>query len=159
MLKSIEIQDLRGIRQGSLAGFTELNVVVGPNHAGKSTILDAFHLEPIRSSEGSRGSLEPKKCPGAWQLGGSTRLSCRAFPSHDSCANRQADTGRLTTLVRKPPTATSDGSSLELQFVQTIHHKQEHFHEPAIPPPLGESPTFGSWNRPLATVLDSFLIS
>jgi len=141
MLKSIEIQDLRGIRQGSLAGFTELNVVVGPNHAGKSTILDAIslgaHPDPQKALVdllSRRNVLEP----GNWVV----RRAFRAEPSQATIHVRtdRADTGRLTTLVRKPPTATSDGSSLELQFVQTIHHKQEHFHEPAIPPPLGGIP-------------------
>lgn len=42
MLQSIEINGLRGIREGKLEGLSRLTVLVGPNGCGKSTILDAL---------------------------------------------------------------------------------------------------------------------
>lgn len=42
MIRSIEIKNLRGIREGSLTDLTPLVLLVGPNGAGKSTILDAL---------------------------------------------------------------------------------------------------------------------
>ncbi len=42
MIRSVEIKNLRGIREGSLSDLTPLVVLVGPNGAGKSTILDAL---------------------------------------------------------------------------------------------------------------------
>jgi predicted ATPase len=42
MINSVEIERLRGIRNGKLENLTPLTVLVGPNGCGKSTILDAF---------------------------------------------------------------------------------------------------------------------
>ena len=50
MIESIEIKNLRGIREGKLDSLTPLTILVGPNGCGKSTILDALliaaHPEP-----------------------------------------------------------------------------------------------------------------
>ncbi|MEZ4434380.1 MAG: AAA family ATPase [bacterium] len=42
MLKSLEIERLRGIRQGRIENFAPLSVLVGQNGSGKSTVLDAL---------------------------------------------------------------------------------------------------------------------
>jgi predicted ATPase len=42
MLKSLEIERLRGIRQGRIDDFAPLSVLVGQNGSGKSTVLDAL---------------------------------------------------------------------------------------------------------------------
>ncbi len=42
MIDSLEIQNLRGIREGKLDKLTSLVVLVGPNGSGKSTVLDAL---------------------------------------------------------------------------------------------------------------------
>ncbi|WP_158620099.1 AAA family ATPase [Corallococcus sicarius] len=42
MIESIQIKNLRGIREGRLNELTPLTVLVGPNSSGKSTILDAL---------------------------------------------------------------------------------------------------------------------
>lgn len=51
MIESIEIKNLRGIREGKLEGLTPLTILVGPNGCGKSTILDALligsHPDPV----------------------------------------------------------------------------------------------------------------
>lgn len=44
MIRRVQIQGLRGIREGELADLTPLVVIVGPNAAGKSTLLDAVML-------------------------------------------------------------------------------------------------------------------
>ena len=44
MIKSIEIENLRGIQNGKLEDFTPLTILVGPNSSGKSTVLDAMFL-------------------------------------------------------------------------------------------------------------------
>jgi energy-coupling factor transporter ATP-binding protein EcfA2 len=44
MIRAIEIQGFRGIREGKLEDLTPLVVLVGPNGCGKSTILDALLL-------------------------------------------------------------------------------------------------------------------
>src|SRR5437773_9919680 len=42
VIQSVEINGLRGIREGKLTDLTPLVVLVGPNGSGKSTILDAI---------------------------------------------------------------------------------------------------------------------
>jgi energy-coupling factor transporter ATP-binding protein EcfA2 len=42
VIRAVEIERLRGIREGSLTDLTPLVVLVGPNGSGKSTILDAI---------------------------------------------------------------------------------------------------------------------
>jgi predicted ATPase len=44
VISSLEIQNLRGIREGKLDELTPLVVLVGPNGSGKSTILDALFI-------------------------------------------------------------------------------------------------------------------
>ncbi len=44
MISSLEIQNLRGIREGKLDELTPLVVLVGPNGSGKSTVLDALFI-------------------------------------------------------------------------------------------------------------------
>lgn len=44
MINSVTINNLRGIRTGSLGGLTGLTVLIGPNGSGKSTVLDALSI-------------------------------------------------------------------------------------------------------------------
>ncbi len=48
MIKSVTIKNLRGIREGELSELTPLVVLVGPNSAGKSTVLDAVLIGATR---------------------------------------------------------------------------------------------------------------
>ena len=42
MLRSLEIQNFKGIKQGKIDDLSQVNILVGRNNAGKSTILDAL---------------------------------------------------------------------------------------------------------------------
>ncbi|NJL30554.1 MAG: AAA family ATPase [Phycisphaerales bacterium] len=42
MIKSIAIENLRGIAEGKIDDLAQVNIIVGPNNSGKSTILDAL---------------------------------------------------------------------------------------------------------------------
>ena len=44
MLKSLEIKNFRGISEGYIEGFDRLNVFVGKNNSGKSSILEALAI-------------------------------------------------------------------------------------------------------------------
>ena len=43
-IRSVEIENLRGIRTGKLEGLAPLTVLTGPNGSGKSTVLDALDI-------------------------------------------------------------------------------------------------------------------
>jgi hypothetical protein len=42
-LKSIQIGNFRGIREGAVRDFADVNILVGRNNSGKSTIVEAIH--------------------------------------------------------------------------------------------------------------------
>jgi len=42
MLRSLEIQNFKGIKQGKIDDLTQVNILVGRNNSGKSTVLDAL---------------------------------------------------------------------------------------------------------------------
>jgi hypothetical protein len=44
MLRSLEIQNFKGIKQGKIEDLAQVNILVGRNNSGKSTILDALVL-------------------------------------------------------------------------------------------------------------------
>ncbi|MEK7806526.1 MAG: AAA family ATPase, partial [Chloroflexota bacterium] len=44
MLSSLEIQNFKGIKQGKIEDLAQVNILVGRNNSGKSTILDALVL-------------------------------------------------------------------------------------------------------------------
>ena len=44
MIESLRIRNLRGVRECSINGLTDVNVLVGRNGAGKSTVLEAIYL-------------------------------------------------------------------------------------------------------------------
>ena len=44
MLSSLEIKNFKGIREGKISDLSQVNVLVGRNNSGKSTVLDALLL-------------------------------------------------------------------------------------------------------------------
>lgn len=52
-LNHITISEFRGIREGEVAGFGDVSIVVGPNNAGKSTVAEAI----VRLAAGVTGNL------------------------------------------------------------------------------------------------------
>jgi hypothetical protein len=44
MIHEIRIRGFRGIREGRIDGFRRINIFVGPNNAGKSTVIEALYL-------------------------------------------------------------------------------------------------------------------
>ena len=44
MLRSLEILNFKGIKQGKIDDLAQVNILVGRNNSGKSTILDALIL-------------------------------------------------------------------------------------------------------------------
>lgn len=51
VINSLEIENLRGIREGKLDELTPLVVLVGPNGSGKSTVLDALSIGASNSPQ------------------------------------------------------------------------------------------------------------
>ena len=44
MLTSLFIRNFRGIKEGKLDNIGEVNILLGPNNSGKSTILESIYL-------------------------------------------------------------------------------------------------------------------
>lgn len=61
MIRGVKIQHLRGIREGELAELSPLTVLVGPNSAGKSTILDALFIGAFPKTEIAVGMVVKRR--------------------------------------------------------------------------------------------------
>jgi hypothetical protein len=80
-VKSISISRFRGIREGVVGDFADVNVLVGRNNSGKSTVVEAIHrlamaipaggAEPVRMGLGGRFPANP--------AGGADPLGRNAF--------------------------------------------------------------------------------
>ena len=44
MLSSLQIENFKGIKSGTISNLSQVNVLVGRNNSGKSTVLDALLL-------------------------------------------------------------------------------------------------------------------
>lgn len=56
MIESIHIRNFRGIQTGHLDRFRQFNLLVGPNNAGKSTLLEALYLAGTTSRDATLSS-------------------------------------------------------------------------------------------------------
>ncbi len=116
MLKSIGIRDFRGIKEGKLEGFQRLNIIVGPNNSGKSTILDAIMLganpEPSRAF-GDLLRRRPVLEVGNWLV---RRSTVNGEPKLAHLTVQVGGRSRVTRIVRGVQSLMSDGSPLELEF-------------------------------------------
>ena len=56
-LKSIKIQGFRGIREGEIKDFVDVNLLIGRNNSGKSTVVEAISL--LYSRLVGQGSQDP----------------------------------------------------------------------------------------------------
>jgi predicted ATPase len=111
MIRSVEIKNLRGIREGSLSDLTPLVVLVGPNGAGKSTILDALLIaanpqvadvvgqaverrEGVSASDGARWLL--------WKAGqaGAAELIVETAPERRHCVLSIAASSKSHTAMK-----------------------------------------------------------
>jgi energy-coupling factor transporter ATP-binding protein EcfA2 len=71
VIKKVSIEKLRGIASGSLDDLAAVNVIVGPNNSGKSTILDALLLGASRFPEKKVQEVVRRRSladPSAWLL-------------------------------------------------------------------------------------------
>ena len=44
MLHKIKLSRFKGVKNGEISGFGDVNILIGPNNSGKSTILDSIYL-------------------------------------------------------------------------------------------------------------------
>lgn len=57
MIETVEIKNLRGIREGRIDGLTALSVLVGRNGCGKSTVLDALAMVAMPTADVGMAAL------------------------------------------------------------------------------------------------------
>ncbi len=76
MVTDIEVNNLRGIREGRISGLTNLSVLVGVNGSGKSTLLDAVLIGASASPVDAVTLVVQRRSgladPGKWLFGHGT---------------------------------------------------------------------------------------
>jgi hypothetical protein len=91
VIESVEIKNLRGIREGALEKLTPLTVLVGPNSSGKSTVLDALLIGASNSPGDAVGRAVSRRTTRdadarwlLWRQGvdGATTLKVRTEQAH-----------------------------------------------------------------------------
>ena len=104
MLNRIDIENYRGIREGTVQGLARVNLFVGPNGSGKSNLLEAIFLAAHRRP--------------AYIFKGSPRLGYRrnedGFPTTDAIYGKSSD--RQVTIdydLGQPLRLTIEGRSVE----------------------------------------------
>src|SRR5438105_3551743 len=50
-VKSVQINRFRGIREGAVRDFADVNLLVGRNNSGKSTVVEAIHRLAASASD------------------------------------------------------------------------------------------------------------
>lgn len=105
MITSITIENLRGIRQGTLEGLAPLTLLVGPNNSGKSTVLDALMIGANPDASAGQGFVVQRRSgmhqPERWLLWNrSGEAAERAILCVTTSDSRQATT-ELPPMNRK----------------------------------------------------------
>lgn len=63
MIRNISFHNMRGIARGRLEDLSKVNVLMGPNNSGKSTVLEALYLLGVSGREASISIQEEKPYP------------------------------------------------------------------------------------------------
>ena len=69
-LQSLSISNFRGVREGKIDGFTDVNVLVGRNNSGKTTVVEAITRAAMAGGLGVALAPAPTGLPAhAWLFG------------------------------------------------------------------------------------------
>ena len=105
-IRSVEIENLRGIRTGKLEGMAPLTVLTGPNGSGKSTVLDALDIggSPNPAEAVRDCVLRRPKTPGGprwliWRGGPGRAVVSVAV---ERCGVRTVEVGSQSTTEAQP---------------------------------------------------------
>lgn len=114
MIHSIDIQHLRGIARGTLAGLAPLTVLTGPNSCGKSTVLDALWIAASPDPGEAVGRIvrrRPETRDGArWLIRNSTANGAASLTIADAAGTSQkTDVSMAATGVAPMTTSMGDG--------------------------------------------------
>ena len=114
-IKTIDIQNLRGIRRGKLDGLTPVTVLVGANGSGKSTVLEAIGISVAEDAERAFNVLGTREWLGL-------RALSTWFSSPDGATIKTGtDSATETTTVR-----TTHLTEIDLQLLANKGQTSDH---------------------------------
>ena len=58
-VKSVQIKRFRGVREGEVRDFADVNLLVGRNNSGKSTVVEAIHRLAYSAEAGRVDAVDP----------------------------------------------------------------------------------------------------
>src|SRR5690349_24454482 len=59
MLNNLKIEHFRGINACELTNLSHINLLIGPNNSGKSSVLEALYLASLSVNLNNYGSINP----------------------------------------------------------------------------------------------------
>jgi len=111
-LQSLTIENFRGIREGRIDGLTAVNLLVGRNNSGKTTVLES--ITRLATRAGLQQDVLGRDVDGFWQ-------EVRQLPADQELMWHRLDTANDIAITGTISETRLPGSDGELSYRQSMN--------------------------------------